>query len=210
MILVRTDKDVTTSYIFSYCDAIIKKAQDKGIKTTIIEADKVCKEEVVPRIKKLNPHFVCLNGHGSKDCFYGQNGEKVITLNDANSLKGTITFARACDCLTRLGEKAVDDGCRCFIGYGSPFIIPRINGMESRPDEDPAARPIIMSSNEVPLHLIKGSTANDAVEASGKFTIKELEKWLDSKELYASAVVQTLLWNHGALGIKGNSKAKIS
>ncbi len=81
--------------------------------------------------------------------------------------------------------------------------------MKWRPDEDYVAKPSLESSNEVPLHLIKGSNAEDSIKASHKATSKELQKWLSSKEPYAGAIIQSLLTNDLALDMDGNPKAKI-
>ncbi len=132
IILIRTDNDTASFYLFSYCDEVIDKARKRGHKVITIDSENVKEGEVITRIKKIKPNFVFLNGHGSNSCFYGQKGEKVITREDAFVFKNKLVFARACNCLNGLGKEAVKQGCKCFIGYNSPFWIARIHEMETR------------------------------------------------------------------------------
>ena len=116
MLLIRTKHDIQTHYLFNACSPVIKVAETKGLNVIKVE-DNVTKENVSKRLAKIKPKFVFYNGHGTPTAFLNHNKEEVINLESAKLLKGTIVFARACDSVSVLGKKAVDEGCKAFVGY---------------------------------------------------------------------------------------------
>ncbi len=62
---MRNRYDPITNYMYEWSEPFIKIAENKGIKIDCVDEKKVIKKEVFSRIKKLNPNFIFLNGHGN-------------------------------------------------------------------------------------------------------------------------------------------------
>ena len=181
-----------------------------GVKVDFVDGPKVSKKEIVSRIEKLNPSFIFLNGHGDSKIFYGYDGKEAIGICDADMFKDKIVFARACNCIEKLGREAVKKhSCTSFIGYEFEFVNVRQTDVELKPREDEISRPIWEVSNTVPIKLMKISTADEAIETSHKKTTKEISKLLFSKELGATSVLKAMIINDEGLKYYGDGSAKI-
>ncbi len=209
-LFVRTKYDIQTEYLFYWSEELVTEAQKRGIKVTRVDGSKATPEQIQSYLKKVSPDFACLNGHGAPEVFYGHQNTEAIDASSVNLLKGTITFSRACDCAAKLGKQAIAEGCTAFIGYNKPFWVARTNELSSRPLKDPTAKPIFTASNTVAMHLLKGSTVEESVNASHQTSAKEIIKILSSPEPYASAPLRALIINDEALTALGNPKAKLT
>lgn len=208
-LFVRTKYDVSTQYLYHWSQELIEEASKKGFEVAEIKDSRATPENIQSYLKKVKPDFVCLNGHGSKEVFYGQQNEEAITLSSANLLANTITFARACDCAAKLGQEAVSKGCNAFIGYNKPFLFPRQNEFESRPLKDPVATPVFTPSNTIASHLLKGATIEESVKASNRISAKEMNKWVFSTNPYAPAILRALILNDKSLQVHGDVEASL-
>lgn len=104
-------------------------------------------------------------------------------------LKETITFARACNSLVKLGPEAVKNGCKSFVGYRKKFWILRWHKTTCKPLKDVAAKPVMECSNIVAIELIKGKTVKEAVKKSHERADELMDELIYSKEPYASATL---------------------
>ena len=209
MIVIRTKHDTPTEYLFVWAGSIISEAEQKGFKVYKVEGPEVNFKNFEKRIKKIKPGFVFFNGHGTKSSFYDNNMEEFINLESSHLLKGSVTYARACNSLIELGEKSVKEGCKAFIGYKKKFWIPRWHKTTCRPMKDLAAKPVLECSNLVASQLLRGKTVKEAVEKSHKQTDKEIVDLIYSQEPFASPALAALIHNDSALDFKGNSSARI-
>ena len=178
----RPDFDEGTAYLFQWCERLISKAREKGYNVVDVKGKDVTAKSVLGRLRALRPRLVCLNGHGDKTMYCGHEFEPVITLQTADSLNGTTTFVRACNCLDGLGEKAIEGGCSAFVGYSIEFIIPIQNEFAATPLKDPIAKPVLEASNEVMESLLDGKTPKEAVEASHRLAREHVRQIMYSKE----------------------------
>ena len=208
MFILRSNHDLQTSYLYEYTKEIIKFAEDKGLKTTILENEKL-NDEVYNRLIKNKPKLVFFNGHGDNSSWYNTNNKAFLNLKSADALKGTITFSRACDCLKKLGPKAVKENCLAFIGYKNKFLIAREHGQTCRPLKDPVAKPILQCSNIIMKELIKGKNVKDALNSSNQLANKKILELIYSKEPWASASLQAVLYNDSSLGFVGSEESSI-
>ncbi len=149
MIIIRTKHDLATEYLYVWTEEIISEAKKEGFKVIPIEGSEMNFRNFEKRIQKLKPRFVFFNGHGTKSSLYDNQMEELVNRNSSYLLKGTITFARACDSLVELGAIAVTNGCHSYIGYNRKFLIPRWHKTTCKPKEDLAAKPVLESSNIV-------------------------------------------------------------
>ena len=210
ILLIRNDHDPITHYRYKWSDPIKNIAEKKGIKTDCVDGPKVTKSEVESRIKKLNPSFLILNGHGSDKSFYGHKGEIIFDSKDTACLKNKIVFSRACNCAKTLGKVAVNNSkCKAFAGYKFEFWNVRNTDTEIKPLNDQISQPIWEISNTTPISLIKGSTMDEAIEASHRKATKEISKLLFSEEPSAISVMRAIITNDEGLIYHGNGDTQI-
>ena len=209
MIVIRTKHDIATVYLYYYTDSLIKEAEEKGFKVIKIEGEEITEENIRKRIKNQKPNFIFFNGHGSSTSLRDNKCDEFINLNSADLFKKTVTYARSCNCLNKLGKEAVRKGCSAFIGYNKPFWIARSHKRECQPLKDNVAKPILESSNTVVKQLLKGHSVDKAVKKSHEKAADYILKLIYSKEPLASASLQALVSNDEALDYEGEASAKI-
>jgi len=209
MIIIRASYDNQTTYLYQWSEAIIDEAKARGFKVDRIEGKDINEKNIRSRIRNRRPEIIFFNGHGSKTSLISDK-EEFINLQSADVFNSTITFTRACDCLVGLGPKAVEKGCKAFIGYRRKFWIAREHKWECTPLKDPLAKPILEGSNIIMTELLKGKTVKESVEKSHEHANKSIMELIYSKEPLASASLQAIMFNDGALGIEGDANAKVS
>jgi len=75
------------------------------------------------------------------------------------------------------------------------FIIPHNVHKISSPLKDEISRPVMESSNQVALSLIKGHSPEEANQKSMQTYDHWIHKILDSSDLEAPHILKYLLWN---------------
>lgn len=214
MLIARSRYDDATAYLYHWSTAVVAYAKDKGFDVFDLTENNVTMDNLIGHLKRIKPSFVFLNGHGDERAFYGYKNEEAINPSSADSLTGSIAFVRACRCLVELGEAAVTGGCKSFIGYSDNFWIPFSHERVSTPLRDPIAKPVMEASNTVANEIVKGLTAQEAVDASHQVSRDAIMKLLYSKEyledLKYHATLKALVINDELLSMKGDSKASIS
>ncbi len=209
MIVIRTNHDIPTSYLFAYSEELIKEAEAKGFKVAKIEGEEISEATLRSRIKNRKPKFIFFNGHGSETSLFDDKGKEFINIHSADVFKESVAYTIACNCLIKLGSAAIDKGCYSFIGYKKPFWIARDHKYESTPLKDNIARPIIECSNIIVKSLIKGNTVEESIKKSHEKAAGNILKLIYSKEPLAPASLQALVYNDEALSFKGEASAKI-
>lgn len=209
MIIIRTNHDTPTNYLFEWSNPVIEEANKRGFIVTKIEDDNITEETLRKRIKSRQPGLIFFNGHGSKRSLINNYKEEFIDLGSADVFKSTITFARSCECLVGLGPEAVKKGCRAFIGYKEKFWIARQHRWECTPLKDPVAKPILECSNVIIKELLKRKTVNEAVKKSHKYAVRSIIELIYSKEPLVSPSLQAIIANDDALGFEGEASARI-
>ena len=209
ILVIRTNHDIQTHYLYHWCDPILQEAANRGFETIKFEGSKINRKNIETILNKQKPDFVFFNGHGSISCFYDNHKNEFFGVSSVSLLKQSIVFARACDCLTSLGKTAIEQGCPAFIGYKKKFWVARQNEMESRPLLDPIAAPILKASNLVAEKLLKQKTVQEAVDASHEYSAKMIVDLIYSSEPSSSASLQALVVNDQALDFEGDGTATL-
>lgn len=209
MIVIRTNHDIATSYLFAYSEELIKEAEKKWFKAAKIEDDEISESTLRGRIKNRKPKFIFFNCHGSDSSLFDNHGKEFINIHSADVFKETVTYTIACNCLVKLGTSAINKGCYAFIGYKKPFWIARDHKYESTPLKDRIAMPIIECSNIIVKSLIKGNTVEESVKKSHEKAVDDILKLIYSKEPLAPASLQALVYNDEALSFTGDASARI-
>lgn len=207
LLLARSDHDGGNHYLFAYCEEVIGEAVRLGWRVEKAENENAARKNFISRLAN-RPDFVFINGHGSESEVFGHEDAILLSVRDAGLLSGAVSFIRSCAALKILGKNAAEKGAKAVIGYDSEFWIPRINEYASRPLLDPSAKPVLEASNAVPLHLLRGSTATEAVEASHRMAYSAMRGMLTRNEPYDSPAMMALISNDLALGLAGDGNAK--
>lgn len=209
LLLTRSRHDLVNQYLYTYSEDIIHEADNYGWKVEKAEDENNVKEEIISRIAKNKPNFILFNGHGNDDTLFGYNNKKIMDIESAHHLVKTIVFARSCCALKLLGKEAVKRGCDAFVGYNGLFLLPRIFEYNTKPLENPAAKPVLEVSNLVGKKILKGDSVQDAVKAAKGKACELMLKTLISDEPYSGALFRALYQNDSILSFEGDSSARV-
>ena len=209
MLVIRTNHDTQTNYLYAYTKPIIELAEKKGIKVTIIENEEISENNLRKRIKSQKPKIIFFNGHGTEEAIYDSHDKPFIDTKSSDVFKDTITFARACDCINLLGKKAVDKGCITFIGYKNKFFVSKLNNAACKPEKDRIAKPVLECSNIIMEELIKGKVVAESVNKSHEFAAEQILKLIYSNDPWFSATLRALIYNDKGLHFEGDGDAKL-
>ncbi len=205
LLITRPVHDHITNYFHAYSEEIIQTAQTKG---WTVEQAKATRKEIHSRLEAHTPALIVFNGHGNEETIEGEKNQIIADMDSAHLFQNTFVFVRACSCLKRLGPKAIEKGCKAFIGYRGKFALPRIHKYEATPLKDPAAQPVMSVSNVVPIQIINGHTASDAVNAAHAAATKQILRLASSKEEYDLEALKYVIYNDDLLDMEGKKDAK--
>ncbi len=203
--------DDVTSYCSKWSEEIINEAQKKGFKIANLSREKANRKNFEGRVKKQKPKFVMFNGHGLQNKIAGHNNETLLEKGKNEKLMaGRIVYARSCFALEGVGEACARKGTKGFISYSLPFSFVSDPSRTANPLKDELACPCLLTSNMIPLAVIKGRTISEAVERA-KAKIDELIGYWETRDdiVEAPFVASCLYWNKMGLGFKGSPKACI-
>ena len=209
MIIIRTNHDIPTSYLYESTKEIIGEATKRGFRIAKLEGDDISLKNLKGKIKAIKPKFIFFNGHGSSVSLYDNNKKSFVDTASSEVFKDTVTFTRACNCLKELGPYAIKNGCHAFIGYKNKFWIARNHKRTCQPLKDKVAKPILECSNVIAKELIKGKTVKDAVQKSYETSANYIMELIFSKEPLAPASLQAVVANDSSLGFEGDASARI-
>lgn len=195
-LITRPHHDPATIYLSVWSQEVINVAHNKGYTVIDIKNDKVTKAELTSRIKKLNPRFLMLNGHGSKKAIGGHDNKIIIEAGgNEKLLHSRITYAVSCKAGKTLGPKCTNKITNtAFIGYDDDFVFINDKKHISRPLQDKKAKPFMEASNHVAISLLKGHTATESSQRSKDMFKKSSQKLLSSKSDPDSLQAAKYLW----------------
>lgn len=209
MIITRPNHDIATNYLYFWSEKIIEEARSKGMKVIDLRGKKAVESEFASRIRKLNPSFVVLNGHGNSDTITGYGNQVLIsTKNNLELLTGRVIFSRSCSSAQNLGVLCVKDS-GAFIGYDDDFALYFDDTKVTRPLGDNLAKLFLESSNQVAISLIKGHTASDANNRSRSLFRKNISNILTSEGVEYRDALPYLIWDYNHAVCLGDGEATI-
>lgn len=211
IIITRPEHDPATRYLSHWSAEFIKLAQKKGHSVTDLKKEKATKKEFEGRVKKLNPSFVFLNGHGDSNCVTGHDDEPLVQVNkNEKILKNKITYALSCNSAKKLSVKCADKNTT-YIGYDNVFVFNINSKYFKNPLRDKRAKQFLEASNKVPMALIKGHTAKEASEISKNCFKNKIQKLLPKINDNPDKLddVKDLLWDMNHQVCLGNQNARI-
>lgn len=211
ILITRPDHDLTTRYISAWAEEYIDLAKTKGFTIIDLKRDRANRDSFESILKKKNPNFVIINGHGNTDEVTGYDNDTLIKINDNEDiLSNKVTYALSCQSAKNLGKKVGNIPNTTYIGYLDDFIFVYLEKYRTKPLFDNLASTFLKPSNMIPTALLKGHTTDVAVlKAKDEFSrnIKSLLKSNTNSDDYST--VRYLVWNMKNLIAYGDQKKKI-
>lgn len=197
LIITRPNHDQTTDYLYHWSRPVIKLARQKSFGVIDLAGSKATGANFTSRVRKTDPSFIFLNGHGDERSVMGQGNSVIIPLGDNEGLlKDRISFVRSCSSAKVLGPRSISAGARSFIGYDEPFVFVYETRASTRPLSDKTAALFLKPSNLVATTLIKGHTSSEADERAKKAFRKNIRELLTSETSKSdSSVLRYLVWD---------------
>ncbi len=207
LFITRSEHDIGNYYLYAYSQEIIDEAKSKGWSVEKAEGVEATRKNVVSRLQN-KPALIVFNGHGNENEICGHQDEVLLDHAQSKLLAGSVSFIRACGCLSNLGRIAVTNGAKAVTGYRGDFWIPRTNEYQATPLKDPSAKPVLEASNAVALRLLRGGTVKEAIEASRQKAREMMFAMIVSKEPYDSPALRALISNDMLLDFEGDEAAR--
>ena len=210
VLVTRPQHDRETSYLYFFTKPIIAKIKsDPKFQLTDIEGSKVTRQEFEDKVKKTNPGFLFLNGHGDIDSVQGHNDLSILDVENIGLTKGKIVYALACNSLLRLGTLAVNQGTLAYIGYRGNFCYIGDPNRSTTPEKDNLARPFASACNVLIENLLYGRTVKAAIEKTRIEYKKLMKNYGHSEDKYGDSplVGLALSMNYINLGMVGDESA---
>lgn len=197
LLITRPSYDATTNYLYSWTKLVIDDAKKKQITIYDLKGQKATKENFYSYIYSKNPDIIFLNGHGNAHCITGQNDEVLLDEStEPNFFKGSIMYARSCDCGKSLGITLIDKRISAFIGYTRKYIIGTTRSKITKPLQDSLAKLFLQPSNLIPTTLMKGHTVHEADTRSKHAMLKNFQKMISSAGTFEERYAARWLWSN--------------
>ncbi len=193
--------DDATSYLFSYAKIVAEHAEKINIKTIDLKRPRLTRENFTSLVLKQDPLLIFFNAHGSESAIYGDKiseSEEILVEENENHylLKNRIVYARACWAARSLGMACVAGAGGCFIGYKTPFSFWIDEKWSAKPLNDKTAKLFLEPSNLIVESLLKGNSAEEAVDKSLNMSKKNIMKLLRAKDEPGAVASIMLLWSN--------------
>lgn len=182
MLITRPNHDITTNYLYYWSEKIIEQANKNKERVIDLKGKRVNLKEFIGILRKTNPSFVVINGHGNEKSFAGYDNEILIQFNINESiLSGRVIFARSCRSAAILGKSCVDKGTKTYIGYTDDFIFFINESKITHPLDDVTAGLFLEPSNYVAIVLLKGHKTLEANTRSKNMYRQNIQKLMTSE-----------------------------
>ena len=210
LLITRPSYELTTRYFSRWSKYVIDEAKLKDLKLIDLTDKKAERDGFLGRLRKKadSRMLVFINGHGNEDEIAGQDDKILISKEDVSALAGKIVYARACNSINGLGQKAIKEGAVSYIGYDIAFVFYIEIDKVSKPLDDKTAALFLEPSNYAAICIIKGHSVEDANLRSRDKFLSNIKKILlegpgspyfyTIGDLYADMTHQALLGEKAA------------
>lgn len=211
ILITQPNYDYTTRYISSWAQKVIQYAQNKTTKVIALRNNRADKDIFRSVVKKTNPSFIFLNGHGDENVVTGDDNKTLISIkDDLHFLKNKIIYTLSCKSAKKLGPYCVKNGTRTYIGYTEDFVFTYDRFKRTRPYQDKIAGLFLNPSNVIPFSLLKGKTTNESYKDSQNAFRKTIRNLLTSEStIQQSSTIRFLIWDMQHQVCLGNKDACI-
>ena len=209
ILITRPNHDLATTYLYWWSKKVIDKCQEKEIKYFDLKGKKASKKNFDSYLKRNNPSFIFINGHGSEEVVTGWNNEILLKVGGQLDVRGRIIYARSCIAGLKLGKVSVDSGAKTFIGYTKNYVLLFLTTKKTRPLSDNLSALFLEPSNLIPISLINGNTVEEADRKSKNLMKKNLREILSSNKSDKKEIASYLWHDIKYQTVIGNNLAKI-
>ncbi|PIV62914.1 hypothetical protein CO083_00935 [Candidatus Roizmanbacteria bacterium CG_4_9_14_0_8_um_filter_34_12] len=209
ILITRPNHDLATTYLYWWSKKVIDKCQEKEIKYFDLKGKKASKKNFDSYLKRNNPSFIFINGHGSEEVVTGWNNEILLKVGGQLDVRGRIIYARSCMAGLKLGKVSVDSGAKTFIGYTKNYVLLFLTTKKTRPLSDNLSALFLEPSNLIPISLINGNTVEEADRKSKNLMKKNLREILSSNKSDKKEIASYLWHDIKYQTVIGNNLAKI-
>ena len=212
LFVTRPNHDDETDFISQWFSHILAYCESKSHSVLDLEGSKANRKQVESVLGRNSPNLIVFNGHGTNDSIKGHQDEIIIKSNDNEKiLKNKIVYALACNAAAKLGADCIANGTKAFIGYGLPFLLLSDPNKGFAPLEDKFLKPVLESSNELVISLIKGNTVDESYKRSQDSFEKWIQKLQRSNSDYElQHLLPVLYWNKSAQKVIGNGSITVN
>lgn len=210
-LITRPNHDKVTEYLSTWSNEIIESGELKGISFLDLQGEDANRKKVESYLLKNNPEVVLFNGHGSPSQVCGFKNE-VLVENKINDflLKDKIVYALSCSYASVLGQRAIKNGAKSFIGYKRSFILCTDKNREATPLKDHIAYSFLEPSNRLSISILNGNSVRESSYKSKEKFRKEISKYSSTSSMPgADRIVSALLWNMNNQIVLGDNEVKI-
>lgn len=210
MLITRPNHDITTNYLYYWSLALIKYAKKIGRPVVDLKGKRANKKEFISVLKKVNPIFIVLNGHGNEEAVTGFDNKPLVNLDNVDILKEKIVYARSCQSAKKLGVKSVSEGCKSYIGYDEDFVFVTGEDRLTQPLQDKTAQLFLEPSNKIVTYLLKGHASSISNQRSKDLYKKSIQKFmLSSATKEEKELIPYLVWDYNHQVCLGDQNAKL-
>jgi len=209
ILITRPNHDLATTYLYWWSKKVIDECQEKEIKYFDLKGKKASKKNFDSYLKRNNPSFIFINGHGSEEVVTGWDNEILLKVGGQLDVRGRIIYARSCMAGLKLGKVSVDSGAKTFIGYTKNYVLLFLTTKKTRPLSDNLSALFLEPSNLIPISLINGNTVEEADRKSKNLMKKNLREILSSNKSDKKEIASYLWHDIKYQTVIGNNLAKI-
>jgi hypothetical protein len=164
-LITRPNHDLITAYLYDFSAELVNTIKStKDIHITDLDGAKANRENLENCLNKRNPGLVFLNGHGSRKKVCGYKDKVILDKSNINLTQEKIVYALSCDSLEGLGETAVKNGTKAYVGYKAKFMIIVDPTRAGSPSKDKNALPFKKACCKLLNALVYGLTVKKAIE----------------------------------------------
>jgi len=212
LLVTRPNHDIITSYLHDFSKEIIKTLKESGdIHVTNLESSDAIRINVEKSLIKENPGLVFLNGHGDRKRVSGHHNEIILDSKNISLTKNKIVYALSCDSLEELGQCAVDNGTKAYIGYKAKFMLIYDPSRIANPSKDKNALPFKQACCTLINALVFGIPVNESIDRTKKEYRESIRSYGTSEDdPYGDAplIRFALAWNLEFLDMYGDPTSR--
>lgn len=210
-LVTQPNYDYTTRYLSTWAQKAVDLAKGKGISVVCLKEARASKKEFESVIRKTQPKFVFVNGHGDDGSVTGQNGEVLVEAGvNEGILSRSIVYALSCRSAKVLGKESVESGADAYLGYEEDFIFLYDERCRTNPKIDKTAKLFLDPPMALPVSLFKSHSTGQAYNNSQNEYRRTIVSLLSSE---ASSEQRTyigyLVWDMQSQVCLGSQKAVI-
>jgi hypothetical protein len=210
-LVTRPNHEVITEYLHDFSKGIVKTIKEtRDIHITDLEGHEATRTNLERFLIKNNPGLVFLNGHGDRKRVAGHQDKIILDEKNIKLTKDKIVYALSCDSLEDLGEIAVDNGAKAYIGYKAKFMFIRDPSRVGTPHTDKNALPFKRACVALINSLVFGNAVSEAIQCTKKEYIDSIRSYGTSEDdPYGDTplIRFALAWDLEFLDMHGDSSA---